>query len=804
MSGANPAIGDLTIPSSLGGYPVTGIGTYAFRDCRQLTSVTIPASVTSMGWGAFYGCNGLTNATIPNSVTSIGEMAFNECSGLTAVTLPSSLTSIGKHVFAGCSGLTSVTIPNEVTSIGENAFYDCGKLTTVTIPPSVTSIGGYAFQGCSGLETLVLTNGVTSIGDLAFEGCNALSTLTLPSSVTSIGYYAFSGCNGLTTVTIPSSVTSLKGPFLSCSSLTEIVVETGNMYYMSKDGVLFTKAGNKLLQCPGGKSGSYIIPDCVAVIDDHAFQGCIYLSKVILPDSVTSIGDSAFVKCSSLSTVILSDSVVSIGHQAFEGCSGLTTMTIPDSVTSIGNWAFNGCTGLETLHVPTSWEGTGMLANARVPSGCRVVYDVPQSPLRLAAGERRFTADAASNQELGVAATVAWTAKSSATWLTLKTTSGSGDGTIVYDVAAYTTAAEARTGTITVTGGGITRTFTVTQGILWNYDIADGKATVRGAEQEEGDLAIPSSLGGCPVTRIGDCAWDWCPQLTSVTLPATLTDIDEWAFSDCSGLATVTIPAGVTNIGVGVFALCSGLTEIKVATGNKHYADKDGVLFTKSGDKLLQCPGGKTGAYTVPSGVKGIRGSAFEGCIALTSVTIPEGVTDIGASAFYYCNALKILYVPESWKTKYVEGKYWSEYALVPEGCKIVYCGPDGPEPITTTGVPYTWFSEYGLGDGTPAGFEIAADATAANGINTVAECYVAGLNPTNKASTFTTTLVFTNGHPVVTWSPNLNENDTRTNRFYLVEGRPTMTNAWDKTNSASRFFRVKVSLPQPSRTLRD
>ncbi len=119
-------------------------------------SVVIPASVTyngaaynvtSIGDGASRDCRSLTSVTIPNSVTSIGGFTFSRCSGLTSVTIPNSVTSIGDYAFDGCRSLTSVTIPNSVTSIGEAAFSGCG-LTSVTIPNSVTSIGSVAFSGC--------------------------------------------------------------------------------------------------------------------------------------------------------------------------------------------------------------------------------------------------------------------------------------------------------------------------------------------------------------------------------------------------------------------------------------------------------------------------------------------------------------------------------------------------------------------------------------------------------------------------------------------------------------------------------
>ena len=120
---------------------VTSIGDEAFRECKKLTSVTIPNSVTSIGNYAFYECFSLTSVTIPNSVTSIGGRAFQACTS----TLGNSVTSIGDEAFRECKNLTSITIPNSVTSIGKSAFYNCANLTSITIPNSVTSIGDEAF-----------------------------------------------------------------------------------------------------------------------------------------------------------------------------------------------------------------------------------------------------------------------------------------------------------------------------------------------------------------------------------------------------------------------------------------------------------------------------------------------------------------------------------------------------------------------------------------------------------------------------------------------------------------------------------
>ena len=334
---------------------VTMIGDYAFDGCTSLTSVTIPDSVTSIGGCAFWCCTGLTSVTIPDSVISIGDSAFWGCTGLTSVIIPDSVTSIGYFAFLGCTGLTSVTIPDSVTMIGDYAFDGCTGLTSITIPGSVTSIGSSAFYKCTGLTSITIPDSVTSIGDWSFRECTSLTSVIIPDSVTSIGDSAFWGCTGLTSVTIPDSVTNIgEGAFGWCTSLTEIIVDSNNKSYISKNGILFDKNLEIIVCYPGGKIGSFTIPDGVTKIENDAFSGCTGLTSVTIPGSVTKIGDSAFNECTSLTSITIPDSVTSIGSGAFYKCTGLTSITIPDSVTSIGDSAFGDCTGLTSITIPDS------------------------------------------------------------------------------------------------------------------------------------------------------------------------------------------------------------------------------------------------------------------------------------------------------------------------------------------------------------------------------------------------------------------------------------------------------------------
>ena len=382
--------GAITIPSTLGGKPVTSIGDRAFYNCSGLTSVTIPNSVTNIGDRAFYGCSGLTSVRIPDGVTSIEPFAFYNCSSLTSVTIPEGVTSIGVRTFYGCSGLTSVTIPDSVTSIGQDAFYKCKGLTSVMIPDSVTSIGQGAFDGCSGLTSVTIPDGVTIIRNNTFWNCSGLTSVTIPDGVTSIGPGAFYNCKGITSVTIPNNVTNIRDyAFYNCSGLTSVTIPNGvtsieDYTFYNCRGLTSVTIPNSVAKIGGGAfdgcSGltSVTIPDGVTSIGDCAFSYCKGLTSVTIPNSVTDIGGGAFGGCSGLTSVTIPNSVTNIGGGAFDGCSGLTSVTIPDRVTSIGSYAFYGCSGLTSVTIPDSvtsigsyaFDGCSCLTRVYLPTTC--------------------------------------------------------------------------------------------------------------------------------------------------------------------------------------------------------------------------------------------------------------------------------------------------------------------------------------------------------------------------------------------------------------------------------------------------
>lgn len=339
-TGYNCYSGNVTIPSTvtIAGsyyynltYNVTEIGDNTFRDCTDLTQVTIPSSVTVINSNAFRGCTNLSSVTIPSWVYTIGTSAFSGCYGLRSVDIPNSVMTIGQSAFNYCINLESVTIGSGVTSIGYSAFGSCVDLTRITCkaatPPTIQS-GTFTSKQYSNAKLVVpvgktstyraanywsdFTNIVESDYDFEDNGIYYKITGTSPATVkvtySDTEYNSYRG-----DVTIPSTVTS-----------------GGTTYHITEIGA------NAFRNCTGLTQVK--IPTSVTTIEASAFRDCSSLTSVVIPNSVTTIGQTAFYNCSQLSSVVIGSDVTSIGTGAFNYCAALTSITCwaatPPNVTS--------------------------------------------------------------------------------------------------------------------------------------------------------------------------------------------------------------------------------------------------------------------------------------------------------------------------------------------------------------------------------------------------------------------------------------------------------------------------------------
>lgn len=367
------ATGVIAIPASLGGYPVTSIGDWAFSYCTKLTSVTIPKSVTSIGYDAFSDCDNLATINVDESnpnFSSVDGVLYNknqttliQCPAAKAsINIVSSVTVIKAYAFSECKNLTVISIPNGVTQLEPTLFISCTSLVTINIPASVTNINS-ALNGCSSL--LAINVDASNSNYSSFDGVlydkNQTNLITIPCAATSVN--------------IPSTTKSIDFyAFSNCVKLTAITVDVINLNYSNADGILYNKDKTTLVKCPATKA-SVTIPSSVSFIGKSAFEDNVSLTSITIPGTVSIIGDYAFESCSKLAKVTILNGVTSIGDWAFSFNSKLTAVVIPDSVTYIGDSAFS------TFYDTTIYGNEGSYAQtfALAKGFAFVVGDLPRN-----------------------------------------------------------------------------------------------------------------------------------------------------------------------------------------------------------------------------------------------------------------------------------------------------------------------------------------------------------------------------------------------------------------------------------------
>ena len=324
----------------------------AFKDRKQLQTITLPQSLEEIETEAFRGCNKLKAMDIPAKTARIGESAFRDCVSLKKLTIANDKIKIGERAFENCATLEKIELPDGLTELYGGVFNSCKSLKSIDLPSKLTIIGENAFSDCVGLEKVVVPATVTKIDDLVFNGCINMSSVELPEGLRKIGKSAFKNCKSLTSVTIPASVINISdAPFRGCENMKSIKVAPKNMQYKSEpnkrdgnDYVLFNKNKSTLIAYPANsREVQYDIPDSVTVISDWAFCDSKKLNRITMPDSVNEIGEGAFCNCTLLDEIEIPDSVTKIDDCVFRGCVSLDTVIIPDSVKDMGWGIFDGC-----------------------------------------------------------------------------------------------------------------------------------------------------------------------------------------------------------------------------------------------------------------------------------------------------------------------------------------------------------------------------------------------------------------------------------------------------------------------------
>ena len=356
------ATGDIVIPDTYRGKPVTSIGKKAFFNKSDVATVTLGKNIRSIGDFAFANCSYITSINLPEGLTYIGESAFASCRLLAGdLVIPEGVTAIPNKAFAYCGQLTGVKLGSGVKTVGANAFTDCRGLLSIEMPDSVVFIDQYAFAMCESVKTVKLGAGIETVAAFAFSGNKAVQSIVIPDSVKYIGEGAFLNCSALSSVTLGSGVETFSfGAFQNTALWNDSVtneVYVGKWFLGLKDNsasyvnLKDDTYGIASLALYGYK-GMYdiILPNSVKVIGGAAFGESGFIN-VVIGSGVEVIGEQAFVACTGLVNVILGSydnetstitgsSLKTIGDYAFRECSALEKISIPETVTSIGSYAF--------------------------------------------------------------------------------------------------------------------------------------------------------------------------------------------------------------------------------------------------------------------------------------------------------------------------------------------------------------------------------------------------------------------------------------------------------------------------------
>ena len=402
---------NIIIPSTLRGYTVVGVDTYALLNWRSSVEVIeFPATVTSIPVtglidGRFFALKEIVvekgnkyyktidgvlyNAdvtellfcpngykgklTIPATVKSIYPDALTHANGITGFEFENGNTAFcyengilysadKKRLIKAMDVKGDFVVPDSVETIDASAFAGFDDLKSVKISKNVTSIAYATFFDCESLTEVQLPENLEKIGVSAFERCTSMKSIDLGNTLKEIGNSAFYR-SGLESVTLPDSLeTCGHSAFAVCENIESIDFGKGlsiigsSMFYndVSIKNVTFPANIKEISGSAFAHTGieNLVIPDTVTFVGDYAFGSCDNLKTVVVGDGAISI-KRAFANCNSLVSAKVGANVKTM-EQAFTNCSSLETVEFAEGFNGYMYRAFEGCVKLKDVDFPST------------------------------------------------------------------------------------------------------------------------------------------------------------------------------------------------------------------------------------------------------------------------------------------------------------------------------------------------------------------------------------------------------------------------------------------------------------------
>lgn len=757
------------------------IGEESFKNCQQLESFTPSHSLTMIGDLAFSQCTNLKTFTFPKNSKNIGSKLFDQCPSLENVIFKEGISVIPDELFKNCTGLKTVEVGEGTKDIGHRTFSGCSNLKIIKLPRSISVLHSSTFDSRS-LENVIYAGSINDWVMINFEGKTTYSgRYTLGSRDSYLHYYfeypnansnpclyshkltttdkdlssvvldaakinnwAFEGLDDVQEIVISSSVKEIEpAAFRNMSGLQKIEVESDNMTYSSKDGVLFNKNKTQLLNYPAKKTEvAYEVAPSVKTISGLAFYGNKNLKNVVVEDTVERIGWGCFGNCSSLESMQL----------PFVGGirEYITATDISHFSYIFGNKYINDDNMLESnvnFYFPlgSKLSRDDFEMNFSLPLSLKTViiknnfdkYDIYPCAFANCSNIENIKLDC------NVYSIETYAFIGCNKIKTLHPLDNNNDGLGIKDTllhikeAAFCNCDNLTSITLpehvlTIREKAFYGLKSLTACKLSNaleyicstddYNIlilnglgygGDGMGAFEGCYSLE-NIVFPSNN----LKEIQGYSFANCSKLSSIVLPETLRRAGAFAFYNCKGLQDITIN-GPTYIGGAAFAEPQKLNSLvlnneKITEYSEYDRDSNKTsylgFFQINEDFELSSNTIKASTYQFPitlnhwekvcdfdngvvtAGSTGIgKGGEFLNSDKVKSLTFKEGITSIGNDSFYSCPNLEELVLPDSLQTigtNFLRNGEKLTNVVIPEGVKVIKDGFFASRDVDTLQLP--------------------------------------------------------------------------------------------------------------------
>lgn len=307
---------------------VSLIGAYAFADCNELVSISLPESIKVIPEGLIMNSEGCTLQNLQLlSLEEIGAYAFKNTSlGGEMIKIADGIRYIGEEAFYN-TDIRNLNLPQSLSEIGQNAFASCESLTVVTIPfvgstaAKVSNGAAWVFGSSNSIDTLIIT-GMTKVEDDTFAACKkTVSCIYLNDEISKIQSGSFMSFSNLESIKLPQSLTVIeKSLFENCKSLKSISIPAATR----------TVRGRAFANC-GSLTTVHMETSSVTKIEEEAFMNCRSLVRIYFPESLVTVKENAFAGCSSLYDVTFQKGMTRVHENAF-GSHIPERVNIPDEL----------------------------------------------------------------------------------------------------------------------------------------------------------------------------------------------------------------------------------------------------------------------------------------------------------------------------------------------------------------------------------------------------------------------------------------------------------------------------------------